>query len=83
MGNVLDQNITDRWAVYNGDCMEVMPDLPDGSIHLSVYSPPFAGLYHYTSSERDLSNNSSYADFMVSTTATSSSRSAAPPCRAA
>jgi DNA modification methylase len=64
MGNVLDQDLTDRWAIYNGDCMEVMPDLPDGSIHLSIYSPPFAGLYHYTSSERDLSNNADYPAFM-------------------
>jgi DNA modification methylase len=63
LGNVLDQNLTDRWAIYNGDCMEVMPDLPDGSIHLSVYSPPFAGLYHYTSSERDLSNCADYDEF--------------------
>jgi DNA modification methylase len=63
MGNVLDQQITERWAIYNGDCMEVMPDLPDGSIHLSVYSPPFAGLYHYTSSERDLSNCTDYDEF--------------------
>lgn len=60
---VLDQQITDRYAVYNGDCLEVMPDLPDGSVHLSVYSPPFAGLYHYSSSERDLSNARSYEDF--------------------
>ena len=61
---VLDQNITDRWAIYNGDCLEVMPQFPDGSIHLSVYSPPFAGLYHYSSSERDLSNARSYDEFM-------------------
>jgi hypothetical protein len=54
---VADQMVTDQYAIYLGDCMEVMPTLPDGSIHLSVYSPPFAGLYHYTSSERDLSNN--------------------------
>lgn len=60
---VLTQEITDRWAVYNGDCLEVMPSLPDGSVHLSVYSPPFAGLYHYSSSERDLSNARSYAEF--------------------
>lgn len=53
---VLAQDITDRWAAYNGDCMEVLPELPDGSIHLSIYSPPFAGLYQYSSSERDLSN---------------------------
>ena len=43
--------------------MEVMPTLPDGRIHLSVYSPPFGGLYHYSSSERDLSNCDSYEDF--------------------
>ena len=55
MGQILDQEITERYAIYNGDCLEVMPDLPDDSIHLSVYSPPFAGLYQYTSNERDLS----------------------------
>lgn len=64
MAHVLDQNITDRFAVYNGDCMEVMGSLPDDSIHLSVYSPPFAGLYHYSSSERDLSNARSYEEFL-------------------
>jgi DNA modification methylase len=60
---VRDQQITDRYAIYNGDCMEVMPELPDGSVHLSVYSPPFAGLYQYTSSERDLSNSRDYNEF--------------------
>lgn len=64
MGNVLDQEITGQWAAYNGDCLEVMPGLLDGSVHLSVYSPPFAGLYIYSSSERDLSNSRSYAEFM-------------------
>lgn len=58
------QTITDRYAMYLGDCCEVMPTLPDGSIHLSVYSPPFAGLYHYSSSERDLSNSRNYREFM-------------------
>lgn len=61
---VLDQNITDEYALYNGDCIEVMGTLPDESIHLSVYSPPFAGLYHYSSSERDLSNCRTYDEFM-------------------
>jgi len=60
---VLDQRITDRYALYNGDCMEVMSDLPADSIHLSVYSPPFAGLYVYSSSEHDLSNSQDYAEF--------------------
>ncbi len=65
MGDVLDQCITDQYAAYLGDCMEVMPTFPDNTIHLSVYSPPFAGLYHYTSSERDLSNNSDYPSFLT------------------
>jgi len=60
---IIDQELTDRYAVYHGDCMEVLPSLPDGSVHLSVYSPPFAGLYHYSSSERDLSNSRDYAEF--------------------
>ena len=62
---VIDQDLTDRWAIYNGDCLEVMPTLPDGSIHLSVYSPPFAGLYQYSSSERDLSNSRGYDEFFA------------------
>lgn len=61
---VADQEITAKYALYSGDCMEVMADLPDATIHLSVYSPPFAGLYVYSSSERDLSNNTSYEAFM-------------------
>jgi hypothetical protein len=60
---VADQTITDDYALYLGDCMEVLPTLPDGRIHLSVYSPPFAGLYHYSSSERDLSNCAGYDEF--------------------
>jgi DNA modification methylase len=60
---VREQLITDDYALYLGDCIEVMADLKDESIHLSVYSPPFAGLYHYSSSERDLSNADSYEDF--------------------
>ena len=60
---VLEQEITDTYAIYNGDCLEVMPDFPEGSIHLSVYSPPFAGLYQYSSSERDLSNSRDYEEF--------------------
>lgn len=63
MAGVIEQEITDRYAAYLGDCMEVMPGLPDDSIHLSIYSPPFAGLYHYSSSERDLSNARSYDEF--------------------
>lgn len=60
---VIDQKITDSYAIYNGDCMEVMRALPTGKVHLSIYSPPFGGLYHYSSSERDLSNCDSYEGF--------------------
>ena len=60
---VADQKITETFALYLGDCCEVMPTLPAASVHLSVYSPPFGGLYHYSSSERDLSNCRSYTEF--------------------
>ena len=62
---VNEQLITDKFAIYNGDCMEVLPCLPTGKVHLSVYSPPFAGLYNYSSSEQDFSNCGTYADFMT------------------
>ncbi len=48
--------ITDDYAIYHGDCMEVLPKIPSKSVHLSIYSPPFGGLYQYSSDERDLSN---------------------------
>lgn len=60
---VIDQRVTDRYAIYNGDCMDVMRSLPEEKIHLSVYSPPFGGLYHYSSNERDLSNCDDYDQF--------------------
>ena len=60
---VIGQQVTDRYAIYNGDCVEVMQTLPNDSVHLSVYSPPFGGLYNYSSSERDLSNCSNYDQF--------------------
>ena len=60
-----NQVITDKYAIYLADCCEVMPTFPDGSVHFSIYSPPFAGLYHYSSSPRDLSNSRSYEEFMA------------------
>lgn len=60
---VKDQIITDRYAIYNGDSAEVMQSLPEGSIQLSIYSPPFGGLYNYSSSEKDLSNCKDYQEF--------------------
>jgi DNA modification methylase len=61
---VKDQLHTDRYSIYNSDCMLVMPTIPDESIDLSVYSPPFAGLYNYSSSENDFSNCETKEQFL-------------------
>lgn len=61
---VKTQTITDDYALYCGDCIEVMQSLPDDKVHMSIYSPPFGGLYHYSSDERDLSNCSGYDKFL-------------------
>lgn len=58
------QEITDRYAMYNGDCIEVLANLPGDYIHMSTYSPPFSGLYLYSSSENDLSNCKSKEEFL-------------------
>lgn len=60
---VADQVITDQYAIYNGDCCEVLPTIPSESVGHVVYSPPFCGLFHYSSSEKDLSNARSYDEF--------------------
>lgn len=61
---VNDQLIRDHYALYNGDSVEVLPTLPDQSVHLSVYSPPFCGLYNYSSHDQDMSNNPTYDGFL-------------------
>lgn len=61
---VKDQLITDQFAFYNSDCMYVLPTLADNSIDLSCYSPPFAGLYNYSSSDNDFSNCESREQFL-------------------
>ena len=53
---IAEQEITDRYSIYLGDCLEVSKALPDACVGFSIYSPPFGGLYQYSSSERDLSN---------------------------
>ena len=55
---------TENYTLFNGDCMDVVTQMPDDSIDLSVYSPPFAGLYNYSSSERDFSNCESKEQFL-------------------
>lgn len=61
---IKDQIITENYAAYNGDCMHVLPTLENESIHLVVYSPPFAGLYNYSSHENDFSNCESKEQFL-------------------
>lgn len=59
-----DQLHTDKYSLFNSDCMYVLPTLPEASVDLSVYSPPFAGLYNYSSSENDFSNCESKDQFL-------------------
>jgi DNA modification methylase len=59
-----EQLITDDYAIYCSDCMEVLPTIPSNSVDLSIYSPPFAGLYNYSSSERDFSNCENKEQFL-------------------
>ena len=55
----------ENYSIYNSDNMEVLPSLPDNSIDLSIYSPPFCGLYNYSSDERDMSNCESKEQFLI------------------
>ena len=61
--NVISQVVTDRYALYNGDSCEVLKGIPDNSIHYSIFSPPFASLYTYSNSERDLGNCRTTSEF--------------------
>jgi DNA modification methylase len=61
---IKNQVITDRYALYESDCMYVLSTMPAKSIDFSVYSPPFAGLYNYSSLENDFSNCESKEDFL-------------------
>ena len=64
MEKAKDQLHTDNYSIYNADCMSVLPTLEKESIDLSVYSPPFAGLYNYSSDHRDMSNCESKEQFL-------------------
>ena len=63
MVKVIDQEITDRYSLYHGDCVEVIKGIPDNSIHFSIYSPPFESLYVYSDSDRDMGNSNSTDEF--------------------
>ena len=55
--HAVDQVITDRYAIYQGDCCDVIRAIPDDSIHFGIHSPPFEGLYKFSNFDRDISNN--------------------------
>ena len=63
--NVLDQYSTDRYTLINGDTVEVIKSIPDESIGMSIYSPPFINLYCYSNSDRDLGNSRSDEEFFT------------------
>ena len=55
--NILNQEQGENWTLANGDCIEVLNSLPENSIHLSIFSPPYSSLYTYSNSDRDLGNS--------------------------
>ena len=63
MKKVIDQSHGENWTLYHGDCVEVLDSLPENSIHLSVFSPPYAALFVYSNSDRDLGNSVDDAQF--------------------
>ena len=61
--NVLDQAEGNGWVLYNADTTEAIATMPDSSIHYSIFSPPFAGLYIYSNSDRDMGNSKTHEEF--------------------
>lgn len=56
--------ITEDFALYHGDCVEVTPNIPDESVDLSIFSPPFAELYTYSDEIADMGNSKDYNEFL-------------------
>jgi len=63
--NIINQDVTENYSIYQGDSTEILCDLPDNSIHYSIFSPPFASLYTYSNSDRDLGNCKNYDEFFI------------------
>lgn len=61
--NCITQEVTERWAMYNGDCVDVLRGLPEASMDYSIFSPPFSSLYTYSNSPRDMGNCRSDDEF--------------------
>ena len=63
MNTVLNQSIGENYALYHGDCVEVLRGIPTHSVDYSIFSPPFASLYTYSNSPRDMGNVRNDAEF--------------------
>ena len=63
MPKILNQAFGENWAMYHADCMDVLRGIPENSIHYSIFSPPFASLFTYSDSERDLGNSKDHDEF--------------------
>lgn len=61
--NVLNQEVNEKFSLYNGDSVEALKGIPDNSIHYSIFSPPFASLYTYSNSDRDMGNSKTDDEF--------------------
>lgn len=63
VGRVIDQEQGRGWALYNGDSADWLPEIPDDSVDLTVFSPPFKSVYTYSATERDLGNCTTSEEF--------------------
>ena len=61
--NILDQVVANRYALYHGDSVEITTQIPDNSIHYTLFSPPFSQLYTYSNSDRDMGNSKNDEEF--------------------
>ena len=62
---VRNQVITEKYAIYNGDCIDILPSIPNESIGLSIFSPPFAEMYTYSDELADMGNSKDYREFLT------------------
>lgn len=63
MSNVIKQDVGEDYAMYNGDCCELIQNIGDNSIDFSIFSPPFSSLYTYSNSDRDMGNSENDEQF--------------------
>lgn len=61
--NVLNETVSERFAMYQGDCVQTLEGLPENSVHYALFSPPFASLYTYSNSDRDMGNSRDNEEF--------------------